>query len=367
MRRYIIMALALFWGMACAQIELTEPEKEESSLGNIEKIHATIEDDGTRVQLNSKVQTVWNRGDEIIAFQPGGLVYWYQFKGNTGARSGELHKYAQSGFSTDPGFDRNYALYPAGAFMAVAYVGNELALLADFPSVQKYIKDSYGIGSNILVASSDDPDEYRFRNMSAFLRLNLTGSKKVSEITLKGNGSEILAGSFYYLLSDMLNYSWYEASSYELKLDCGNGVQLGDAPVAFHFSLMPVKFSKGITVTITFTDGTQVVKRTSKAVELSRNDLLPMAVVDTGTADWHTIEIEHSTDSFEIPVLSGGTSLVGFIHWGDGNQSALGEWSGTYLYWDNLSSHTVTVKSDGAYLVEFPSLRGVSEINFSNF
>ena len=360
------MLAALMMTVACTQVELAEPEQERGSDRNQEKVFVSIEDDQTRVQLNSKVQTVWTRGDQIMTFHPGVDVYWWSFNGDTGDRSGELTPVSYGSLSNDPGFDTHYAIYPPEKFAGIGKAGGIPAVFLNFPATQTYTKDSYEPGSNALVAVSDDPYNFKFHNTASFLRLNLVGTKAVSEITLKGNNDEILAGEFYFVISNLVKCYWYSVESYEMKLICDN-VQLSQTPTAFYMSLMPATFERGFTVTIRFADGTQIEKSTSHRVEMERNTVLPMATVDTDNINWQTIEVEHSAETFMTPLFSGRSSLNGYIYWGDGNSMPLIDASESHTYWDSRSTHTVMVRCENQESVEFPSLKGVTEINFSNF
>ena len=367
MKRCFIAMLAAAIAVACAPEELENTEKVSEAIDDIEKIFVSIVDESTRVQLNSKVQTVWNAGDEIMTFHPGGTVGKYRFQGNTGDRSGVFKQFYSGYYQKDPGFAKHYAIYPADLMAGLGYVGSDPALLFMFSDVQYYTENSYGVGSNVMVAESDDPNDFKFRNMSSFFRFNITGTKKVAQVSLKGNDSEVLSGEFFFMLKDMLKAYWNSAYSNEIRLICNEPVQLSDTPTAFYFALLPTIFKKGITVTITFTDGTQLAKSTSKRIEMERNAVLPMATIATDMSNWQTVEIVHSANTFRLPVFGGGTSVSGYIYWGDGNQTSLSTSSGSYMYWDNQPSHTVVTKSEGATSVEFPSLKGVTEINFSNF
>lgn len=367
MKRYLIALLAAAIAVACAQEELVKMEQVSDTSDNLEKIFVSIEDQSTRVQLNSQLQTVWNRGDEIMTFHPGGVIYWWNFNGNTGDRYGELNPYSRGYFTTDPGFKTNYAIYPADSFAGAGSASSIPALFLTYPEKQVYQKDSYATGSNILVAESDDVYNYNFKTVSSFLRLHLVGGKVVTEITVKGNNNETLAGEFYFIISDIVKCYWYQESSKELTLDCGAGVPLSDTPTAFYISMLPTTFQKGITVTIKFSDGTQIAKSTSKKVVMERNAILPMTTIATDSSNWQTVEFVHSAKTFQLPVFGGTSSISGFIYWGDGNQTSLATSTGNYIYWDSQPTHTVVTQTEGATSVEFPSLKGVSEINFSNF
>jgi hypothetical protein len=198
--------LAAAIAVACAPEELENTEKVSEAIDDIEKIFVSIVDESTRVQLNSKVQTVWNAGDEIMTFHPGGTVGKYSFQGNTGDRSGVFKQFYSGYYQKDPGFAKHYAIYPADLMAGLGYVGSDPALLFMFSDVQYYTENSYGVGSNVMVAESDDPNDFKFRNMSSFFRFNITGTKKVAQVSLKGNDSEVLSGEFFFMLKDMLHY-----------------------------------------------------------------------------------------------------------------------------------------------------------------
>lgn len=369
MKRFSLLVLAALMTVACAHMELTAPAPEQEQAPEVEqeKIFVSIEDESTRVQLNSKVQTTWTRGDQVVIVGPSKSLSYWQYNGNTGARSGELTCMARYIYNSDPKLTQYYAMYPLKHYLGWGTYGSTPILFMTVPSVQNYVKDSYGVDSNFMIAVSDNDVEYKFKNMSSYLRISLVGSKKVDSIVLSGNNGDILSGEFYFLTTSVFEHRWNGASGKELILDCGDGVQLGSTPVTFHFALMPTTFSKGITITVNFTDGTQFSKSTSREIVLGRNELLPMATIDTDNLNVKVIEVEHTANTFVPPVIYGGTSLTGYIYWGDGSQTSLTNAAATHVYWDNQPSHTVVIKSDGANSVEFPSLKGVNEINFSNF
>ena len=192
MKRHFLFALATLMTVACTQIEPEAPQQDETQTENQEKIFVTIDDEPTRVQLNSKVHTVWNKGDEIMTFHPGVNVYWWKFNGNTGDRSGELTPHRMAQFGSDQGFNTNYAIYPSVKYAGNGNVSGIPAVLLNFPDTQHYTPGSYEKGSNVLVASSDDPYNFKFKTVCSFLRLHLTGTKKVSQISLRANDNEAL-------------------------------------------------------------------------------------------------------------------------------------------------------------------------------
>lgn len=362
MKKNLFAILALLVPVACTQLELTEQQSKNGE----DKIYVSIEDDQSRVQLNSNLKTVWTKGDQIRVCGASDLALW-QFNGNTGARSGELTRVWRAVYNSNPGLDKYYALYPEQKFLGWARIGQDPILFFEVSDTQEYMEGSYGLHSNLMIASSTSGNEFTFKNMSSYLRVSLTGSKKVSSVTLKSNAGHPLSGDIYFRPDTPFQHNWNGSTGSQINLICETPVQLGEQPVDFYFSVLPVTLTGGITITVAYTDGTETVKSTSRTVVLERNAILPMAVINTDNTNWQIIEVVHTSDSFEFPLFAGGTSLSGFIYWGNGEQSALGSQTGSYLYWDNAPSHTVVIKSDGASEVEFPSLKGVSSIDFSNF
>ena len=87
----------------------------------------------------------------------------------------------------------------------------------------------------------------------------------------------------YYDTFEIDTYGWYQPDGDTITLDCGEeGVQLTDSPTEFYITMAPTVFEEGITVDITFTDGTMFPKATSKSVVVSRNTIQPMAALGVG-------------------------------------------------------------------------------------
>lgn len=363
MKKNLFAILALLVPVACTQLELTEQQSKNGE----DKIHVSIEDDQSRVQLNSDLKTVWTKGDQIRVCGASDLAIW-QFNGNTGARSGELTRIWRAGYGSNPGLDKYYALYPEQKFLGWSRIGQDPILFFAVSDTQEYMEGSYGLHSNLMIASSTSGNEFTFKNMSSYLRVSLTGTKKVSSVTLKSNAGEPLSGEIYFKAKDPFNFVWNGPTGSQITLTSSAPVQLGNTPVDFYFSVLPVTMTGGLSITVSFADGSEMVKSTSRTVTLERNAILPMAVIDTDNAFKQSVEISHTSNSFEYPLLySSGTSLSGVISWGDGEQTLIGSDSGTYLYWDNKPAHTVLVRCDGAAEIAIPSLKGVTSIDFSNF
>jgi len=330
-------------------------------------IYATIETPSCRVQLNDRCETVWNKDDIIIVLSSNEYSL-YRFNGKTGDYSGSFTKV---GYGVAPGdkyrFDKSYAIYSQNSFEGYgSYSDGTPLLFASVQATQTYKKGSYGEHANIMFGGSEDGKNYQFTNILGYLRLSLTGNRKVSKITLSGNNNETIAGTLYFPTVDSSKHEWYSGQSSSIELDCGNGVALSTAPTSFYFALPPIIFNKGIKVSINFTDGTSYVQSTQKSIPIARNTIQPMKSFDTNpdSLDRREVVIYHSGEYIIAPTLD--NAVTGEINWGDGNVSFFNEFT-SYDFTDGAMSHIIKIDVAGATAVEFESCEGISKVDLSNF
>lgn len=362
----ILLLLALVMLAACSKDNTAIDQPVKLAEG---KIYATIEnDEDSRIQLNDQMQTVWTEGDKIVVFGPTSYAR-YAYDGKTGDRAGSFTK--TDDFTAANGkFKKFYALASTDSyvdFMTTSATAEEI--IATFPDHQNYISGSYGAGANVMIGSSDDGTTFAFKNLSAYLRVSLTGTKKVSHIELAGNSDEIIAGKAYFKYDDLYNPSYRFETGYSrtIRLDCGDeGVQLSEVePTEFTFAMIPTTFNKGFSILVCFTDGSVFPQSTTKTIKFDRNRISPMKVVSTEFSDWQKIYIYHSGLTIAAPQI-GGAFVSGSIHWGDDNYSTLGT-SVDYNYTDGNPSHTVSIQAIGGTSLNLNHLDGVTKIDLSNF
>lgn len=359
---------------ACTTNEIDEVRLE---IDNGPRVYAVIDNEGgQRVELNDQLKTVWTAGDQFIAFDDDENIYECSFTGSTGDRDGEFTVYKEPRyFTTDYNFrGKHIGFYPYNAWITVyTFSNNPTDPLqgATIDATQNYKAGSYDPTTNYMIGSSDDGQNYTFRNLHGYLRLSLTGDKKVKKIAVKGNKGEPVAGTRYYDTFEIESQGWIkETTSDTITLDCGEeGVQLTDSPTEFYITMAPTVFEEGITVDITFTDGTMFPKATSKSVVVSRNTIQPMATFETSESAivWQSVTISHTGSQITAPILYGSASLVGTINWGDGSSSEIEPYSYVYRFADEETSHQVVVKAMDATRFVIHSCEGVSKIDFSKF
>ena len=265
MKRVLFISILATLLTACTA-EFTE---EISSLSP-QTLSVSFEDD-SRISLNEEGKTIWNADDEVSVFYRSYINECWKYTGATGSTNGVL---VNQGSSSDETTNRIVAVYPYNE----EYILAEASLSLTIADKQSYAANSYGLGDNIMIASTQGYNLY-FRNVYGYLRLSLSGDKNIESIEIKGNNNEIIAGKATVELQN-LNIVFDGNGSTTITIDCAEGVQLTEMPKTFHFALAPQTFTKGITVTIFCADGEKIVKSTSKAINIERNHILPMANLD---------------------------------------------------------------------------------------
>ena len=252
-----------------------------------------FEGDETRIQLNEAQKTVWTKGDQVSVFYFSDANQLWQYNGETGSRTANL-KRVNAGEPTAQ-TTYNVVAYP---FNEDYFLNTRTgALHATLPATQHYLKDSYGVGDNLMVAQSEFT-QFSLKNVCGWLKLQLTGDGEViKSITFKGNDGEQVAGLIHVdtanaeatLASEMGstednnaggNLVFDDTILTEATLDCGTGVTLGAEATAFYIALPPQTFEKGFKVEILCADDTKMVKSSNKALSIERNHIQPMAAME---------------------------------------------------------------------------------------
>ena len=257
-------------------------------------------EESSRIQLDNN-KTVWTKGDLVSVFYRSNAHDKYEFQGETGDADGSLKCISRGNPSV--GLDKIVAVYPySDKNLIELLTGNIQAFM---PATQNYAKDSYGIGSSIMVSSSRTNTLY-MKNVCGWLKVQITGEgQAVKNITIKGNNGEQVAGNVFITvdtaectLATALNGADGNNSGdlvgtlvdpttilTKVTLDCGEGVTLGAEPTAFYIALPPQTFAQGLTIEIEDTNAFKMTKSTEKEVVISRNAIQPMAAVEVAPAD----------------------------------------------------------------------------------
>ena len=291
MRKFLLMACALFGFMACTQ----NPIEEQSAIRTDapETIEVGFEDDETRIQLNEAQKTVWTKNDLVSVFYKSNANQKWEYRGETGERVAELYRVDASTASST----MNYVVlaYPYSTdYVLSTATGN---IETTLPAIQHYAAGSYGIGENLMVSRSEFT-QFSLKSVCGWLKLQLTGNGEVvKSIKFRGNNGEQVAGLIYVdtetaeatLASEMGgsddnnaggNLVFDDTILTEVVLDCGEGVELGAEATPFYISLPPQTFANGFTVEIESDGYKPMTLSTSNALTIERNTIQPMASVE---------------------------------------------------------------------------------------
>lgn len=342
---------------------------------NGERIRATIESKETKVHLNGELKSVWTEGDKIQVYGNKERAF-YRFDGKSGDRNGTFTRYGV--WQNIPAFDFGenlYALYiEETVYPSFVCSGTNVDYFyVNIKDSQSYTEGSFDPKSNPMLGTTTDGVNFKFKNLLGYLKLSFTGSKAVRKIKLTGNnGTERLSGAMAaFRIDGSFKDSWGSTAKNEIILDCGeSGVQLSSTPKDFYIALVPTgqwasQFTNGITVELTFTDGTTFQKSTTKNIVIARNTIQPMAIVATDGVEWQICSIVYNGGYFSGFEFYGETSVSGTINWGDGIETNVFQGKNhTYL---NEATYTITATLSDATMITLTNCKGVSSIDLSEF
>ena len=298
MKKILLLSIGIALSVACQQETTPESPVQKTD----EEFSSSLEsfDSPTKTSMTEDNSIVWTKGDQIAIFQGATVADTYQVKDQCdGTASGIFTLVSDNSevngeFSSGMEIPANIAVYPYseglgcssatvtdGGISATSYTISGF----QFPSVQQYQANSFPQESFAMVAvtSSMSDHNLRFRNVNGALKLQLRGKCVVKSIKLEGNDNEKLAGASSitaYPGTTVPSIKFSAEATGSITLDCGDGVQLDPAvPTIFIISVPPTVFSKGFTVTVVDTEGTEMPVRASVSNEIKRSSILKMPVV----------------------------------------------------------------------------------------
>lgn len=246
------------------------------------ELYASIEtQDETKVYVDDNLRVLWNADDRVSVFYRYSYNKQYKFKGQTGANAGSFSEIPNTDLVTGNELDHIYAVYP---YLEETAVTNDGIIQVELPAVQTYALNSFGLGMNTMVSVTDD-NNLLFRNAVGYLMLKVYGDACIQSITLSGRNGELLAGPADIEMAprDLPELTMANGATTSVTLDCGNGVLIGndaDNYTEFWFTLPPVAFDNGFTVTITDINGKTFTKTTNNFLYIDRNELQKMAPLE---------------------------------------------------------------------------------------
>ena len=317
----------------------------------------TIDFEGdTRIQLNELQKTVWNKGDLVSVFYHSDANQKWQYQGTDGGRSGDLKRIANASSTTR--INKSIVVYPYNDDYWLNT--DNYSIEAVLPQTQRYAKDSYGIGANLMVSQSEFT-QFTLKSICGWLKLQLTGKGRVvKSINLTGNNNEQVAG-LVYIDTDTAhatlattkeddddngnvggNLIFDDVIFRSVTLDCGEGVTLSEDVTTFYIALPPQTFEKGITVEVECHGYEPMILNRTTPLTITRNHIQPMASVEHDTAVAIPLNEIHYTATEEIVSIDAnafGVNIIsndfnnatgrGVITF-DGDVTSIGYWAFAY-------------------------------------
>lgn len=261
----------------------------------------------TRIELDDELHSVWSEGDEVSLFYHSDANQRWAYDGPTGERTAELHPVDVGTATTAT--SHIVMLYPYSDNYTLNTTTLEVA--TSLPSLQHYKSGSYGLNGNILVATATSDDDLQLKSLYGWIRVQLIGNgEHLQSLVVRGNGGEQLAGDVT-IDTQSTTMHFTNDGNYEILLDC-HGVTLTTEPTALYIALPPQRYTQGISVDVACESHRVMHLTTTNEIDLERNHIQPLAVVEYTAERLQNNEIyytadEHLTlynpDGFNTPIL----------------------------------------------------------------
>ncbi len=231
-----------------------------------------------------------------------------------------------------------YALYPYDA--DASFNQESKAITATLSSEQAAAAGTVADGTAVMAGKVSE-NSISFKNICSHIGFTIAEDiTDVKSITLMGNASEALCGTFTIgWNADEPVITLTKPETYvTLRNADGNAL----APGTYWFTVLPVNFSKGFTVTLSKTDGSQKAKSLNSAVTkvASRNKILPLETLSASQYEDKLNYFIRYNDGF--PVAIGNADEGGVTFTKETNP-------GGVLV--NSTAGNTTIQKDGVYFI----------------
>lgn len=320
MKNFLRIVIVLITIFSCQREEIFQTDEFSTT-----DLHGAIESiNVTKTSMDENNNVLWSMGDQLVAFMRTTLAAKYQVKEQyVGSATGGFSKITDNGnnddLETGQEIDHNIIWYPYSDNVwcmkndnftpTKTYKLNVLLL-----ETQKYVKNSFGIGSFPMIAVSAS-NQLTFKNVCGGIKLQLKGIDKIKTIKFEGLGGELISGKATvvgHVDGSAPSIMMASEALTSVTLDCGDGVQLNeDTATTFIISLPPTNFQSGMKITVTDTDGLsrELINRSSN--KINRSALLTFPVI-TYTQEGVFELPEGALTSYEF-IAEGGTADIPLI------------------------------------------------------
>ena len=306
MKKLIAMAsVAVLTLAGCKQEQFDDRRTPDNYYASMERFGSD-----TKTALGESRSVVWSSEDRIAIFEGSSEGQAYQVLDSyIGKSSGEFSQVEGLTTNGDDAVNGTIAVYPFNENLSVTATENNYEITGViFPSEQRHIAGSFSDEAFPMAAlAAEGSKNLSFKNIGGILKLSLTGSYSVSQITLTGNSGELLSGSAIVTLgSDGIpSVAMSDDASTSMSLICDPAVQLDpETATDFYISIPPTDFEAGFKVTILDGEGKEHGLATHKTNPAERSSILALPESTPESLDG----IELTADTFcSVDFIEGWT------------------------------------------------------------
>lgn len=305
----------------------------------------------TKTALGQGLSVVWSSGDQIAVFEGSSVGKAYQVvDAAVGSGTGEFTLVEDLYTDATAEVPNNtIAIYPFSKDLSFTSGnnGNYIIEGITFPAVQKHIAGSFSDEAFPMAAICENGSKsLSFKNIGGVLKLSLTGSYSVSQITLTGNSGEFLSGSATVTLgSDGIpSVTMSAEASISVSLVCDPAVQLDpEKETEFYISIPPTEFEAGFSVKVTDSEFHQTIKTTDKQNITERSSVLAMPELyendfeEAETEQWVDLGLSVLWAAWNVDATS-PEEYGGYYAWGETNTKSRYWWDSYTFYIKETSS-----------------------------
>lgn len=300
---FMLFAVAAIAAASCAK-EITPENPQNGNNPEVKLVPMTFSAGGEKVDakvaLQSDGKTLhWESSDQIKVFD--GI-------------SNELPAFTTTGSGASVDFTGKVSENAAGPFYAVYPYQEDAALeingqwnsttrdiiYAEVPAIQTAKAGDLPSDAFIAVAKSDSKDHFKFMSVCGYVKITINdeNAENIESITLSGNNNESIAGKMKIAFKENGDpentyVSGGMSTTVTLKGSFSNGKD-------YYFAVRTSSFSKGITLSTLYKNGTRKYISSSKAPEtsLGRNQVMNIGapVMKSGTPNDLYIAWNHGFD-----------------------------------------------------------------------
>lgn len=269
-----------------------DSEFDTTSIPTIDTLYASIETPSTRTYADEDGKLLWHSNDKITVFLGNAYPRQWQFMGDTGKNYGAFNEInPPTGIITANPLDTNYAIYP---YDGNTEITNDAKIKYTIPATQNYAEDSFGLEANVMVAVTKNKEDnfLAFKNLCGYFEFSLYGDINIRSIEFKGNNGEKLAGNAIITATNQNDptFVFENGATETITLNC-NDVELGKNEAnatKFWFVVPAITYEKGITITITDSEGGTMEKLTNNPITIKRSTVQPLNAFLVETLDANT-------------------------------------------------------------------------------